>query len=89
MCLLLLNPQGEYVLVVIDLYSKFLEVEIIHSTLAQATIPKLDLIFVTHGIPGINIMDNGPPFNSTEIAKFTEQNGIQQDHITPLWPQAN
>ena len=82
-------PTGEYVLVAIDAYSKFPEVDIIHSTSAQATIPKLDRIFATHGIPRIIKTDNGPPFNSTEIAKFMEQNGIQHDRITPLWPQAN
>ena len=55
-------PTGEYVLVVIDAYSKFPEVEIIHSTSAQATIPKLDRIFATHGSPRLIKTDNGPPF---------------------------
>ena len=82
-------PTGEHVLVVIDAYSKFPEVEIIHSTSAQATIPKLDRIFAIHGILRIIKKDNGPPFNSTEIAKFMEQNGIQHNRITMLWPQAN
>ena len=51
--------------------------------------PKLDRIFATHGIPRISKTYNGPPFNRTEIAKFMEQNGIQHDRITPLWPQTN
>ena len=40
-------PTGELILVVIDAYSQFPEVEIIHSTSARATIPKVDCIFAT------------------------------------------
>ena len=40
-------PTGEYLFVVIDAYSRFPEVEILHSTSARATIPKLDKIFAT------------------------------------------
>ena len=40
-------PSGKYLLVVIDLYSRYLEVDIIKP--AQAIIPKLDIIFATHG----------------------------------------
>ena len=40
-------PTGELILVVIDAYSQFPDVEIIHSTSARATIPKVDRIFAT------------------------------------------
>ena len=40
------NSQ-QYLLVVIEKYTKFPEVEIVHSTSAQAVIPKLDRIFAT------------------------------------------
>ena len=43
--------SGQCLLVVIDTYSKFSEVEIVKSTSAKAHIPKLDRIFATHGIP--------------------------------------
>ena len=46
------NTQ-QYLLVVTDLYSKFLEIEIVTSTAAPAVIPKLDRIFATHAIPVI------------------------------------
>jgi hypothetical protein len=46
-------PKGEYVLVAIDAYSRFPEVEVIHSTSAKATILKLERIFSTHGLPQI------------------------------------
>ena len=82
-------PTGEYLFVVIDAYSRFPEVEIVHSTSASAIIPKMDRIFSTHGIPLIIKSDNGPPFTSEEIKKYMEENGINHCKITPLWPQAN
>ena len=42
---------GGYLLVVIDAYSRFPEVNIVRSTSPAAIIPKLDQIFATHGIP--------------------------------------
>ena len=82
-------PTGEYLFVAIDAYSRYPEVEIVHSTSAKATIPKMDRIFSTHGIPRVVRSDNGPPFSSEEIKQFMLENGIEHKRITPLWPQAN
>ena len=69
--------------------TRFPEVEVLKTTTATALVPKLDRIFATHGIPGIFTSDNGPPFDSAEITRFMETNGIQHNRTTPLWPQAN
>ena len=45
-------PTGEYLLVVIDAYSRFPEVDIVSSTSAKVTVPKLERIFATHGRSG-------------------------------------
>jgi transposase InsO family protein len=82
-------PTGEYLLVVIDAYSRFSEVEIVHTTAARGTIGKLDRIFSTHGIPKVLKSDNGPPFSSTEFKVFVQERGIRHQKSTPLWPQAN
>ena len=82
-------PTGEYLLVVIDAYSRFPEVEIVHSTAAKGTLPKLDRIFATHGIPSVLKSDNGPPFFGDEFKSHMIENGIHHQKITPLWPQAN
>ena len=58
---------GEYILVVVDDYSRYPEVEILHSSSARATIPKLDAIFARQGIPEVVKSDFGPPFNSDEF----------------------
>ena len=44
-------PSGEHLLVVIDRYSRYPEVEIVSSTKAAAVIPKFDKMFAKHGIP--------------------------------------
>ncbi|XP_065063358.1 uncharacterized protein K02A2.6-like [Rhopilema esculentum] len=76
----------QYLLVVIDKYTKFPEVEIVHSTSAQAVIPKLDRIFATHGIPVKLTSDNGPPFNGTEFERYIKALNIDWKTSTPLWP---
>ena len=82
-------PSGEYLFVVINAYSRFPEVVIVHSTFASCIIRQLDRIFSTHGIPHVVRSDNGPPFTSEEIREYMRENGIDHRRITPLWPQAN
>ena len=80
---------GQYLLVVIDTYSKFPEIEIVNSTEAKICIPKLDKIFATHGIPVKLKTDNGPSFNGKEFEVYTTTLGIDWKTSTPLWPQGN
>ena len=68
---------GQYLLVVIDTYSKFPEVEIVNSTEAKTCIPKLDTIFANYGIPSKIKTDNGPPFNGKEFETYTRSLGIE------------
>ncbi len=83
-------PTSEYLLVVVDRYSRFPEVEIVHSTRASTVIPKLDKIFSVHGIPDIIISDNyGPPFNGDEYVQYLKALGIQAKFSTLYWPQGN
>ena len=77
-------PTGEYTLVVIDAYSRFPEVDIVTSTSAMSTIPKLERIFATHGLPDVLKSDNGPPFQSNEFKQFMKENGIKHQRITSL-----
>ena len=82
-------PSGEYLMVVIDEYSRFPEVEILTFTSARAVIPKLDAIFSRQGIPDVLKSDNGPPFNSHEFKEFAEHLGFQHRRITPYSPKVN
>ncbi len=82
-------PSGEHLLVVIDRYSRYPEVEIVSSTKAAAVIPKFDKMFATHGIPDTLKTDNGPPFNGEEYRRYMETLGIKVIYSTPYWPQGN
>ena len=82
-------PMGEYILVVIDAYTRYPEVDIIRSTSVPATIAKLNHILATHGSPCKVKSDNGPPFNSLEFVNYMHENGIEFKSITLLWPQSN
>ena len=82
-------PSREHFLACIDSYNRYHEVEIVRSTNAASVIPRLDKIFSVYGLPRRFISDNGPPFNSTEFARYIDTLGIQFDPTTPKWPQGN
>ena len=68
----------EYVLLITDDYSRYPVVEIVKSTAATTTIPKLDKVFSEFGVPDIVRSDNGPPFNSKEFAAFAHDLGFKK-----------
>ncbi len=77
-------PTGEYILVVLDAYSRHPEIEIV-KTINTATITfALERIFATHGILEEIKTDNGAPFQGKEFAEFSKEKGV-----TPLWPEAS
>ena len=80
----LIPNTGQYLLVVVDTYSKFPETEVVNSTEAKACIPKLDKIFATHGIPTKLKSDNGPPFNGKEFENYVKTLGIDWKPSRPL-----
>jgi len=82
-------PTGEYLLVVIDEFSRFPEVELLTTVSAKAVLPKLDAIFARQGIPEVLKSDNGAPFNGAEFASYVKHSGFIHRKITPYWPQAN
>ncbi len=64
---------GQMFLVMIDAYSKWLEVvpmSIYNTATSFMTIEKLRAIFATHGLPRMFVIDNGTQFTSTEFQSF-------------------
>ncbi|CAH1255636.1 RTL1 [Branchiostoma lanceolatum] len=82
-------PTGETILVVVDYYSRFYEIAIMKSTSSRKVIEALEVIFARFGNPCSLRTDNGPQFVSAEFAEFLQEQGIQHQRTTPLWPQAN
>ena len=61
---------GKYFFILIDPYSKWLEVNIVNSTSSEVTIQKLQQIFSTHGLPEQIVSDNGAAFTSHKFKDY-------------------
>ena len=82
-------PSSEYLVVVVDEYSRYPEVDVISSLSARTVISHLEAVFARHGIPQTVKTDNGPPFNGHEFRSFSEELAFHHRKVTPLWPEAN
>ena len=82
-------PTGESILVVVDYYSRFLEVAILKSTTSVKIIEAITPMFARFGVPFSLRTDNGPQFVSEEFESFLQVHGVEHRRTTPLWPQAN
>ncbi|XP_026752395.2 uncharacterized protein K02A2.6-like [Galleria mellonella] len=80
---------GHMWLIVIDAYSKWLEVMPMKSSTSKATIVKLDNIFATFGVPRYIVTDNGPQFTSDEFHDYCKKIGITHIKTTPYHPKTN
>lgn len=76
-------------MVVVDAHSKWLEVAVMRSTMAEKTIEKLGEMFSIYGSPEQLLSDNGPQFVSQEFATFLQVNGVQHMRFAPYHPSTN
>lgn len=76
-------------LVVVDSHSKWLEVVTITAANSINTIEKLRVMFATHGLPEIIVLDNGTAFTSAEFKEFTTWNRIRHITTAPYNPASN
>lgn len=82
-------PAGVFLLVIIDYYSKFAVVDVLHSLSAAVLIKHLNKIFALFGAPMSLRADNGPQMNCEEFKNFCVEWNIKLIFSTPYWPQAN
>ena len=68
--------QGKMFLVIVDSYSKWLDIQVTSSVSSAITIDKLQTTFVVLGLPEMIVSDNGTCFNSQEFQTFVKQNII-------------
>ncbi|KYN29995.1 Uncharacterized protein K02A2.6 [Trachymyrmex cornetzi] len=61
---------GVMLLIIVDAYSKWMEVKPTNSTTSTATIAILDELFTAYGAPITIVSDNGTPFTSAEFQKI-------------------
>lgn len=81
--------ENTMLLILVDSYSKWLEVFVMKQTTAQNVIEKLRGVIATFGFPELLVSDNGPPFCSQELKIFCESNGIRLSHSPPYHPASN
>lgn len=82
-------PSGHYILVVVDYYSRFKEVEIMTKIDSIETIKRLKHIFARFGLPISIHADNGRQLVSEQFKQYCQTNNITLISTTPYWPQQN
>lgn len=81
--------MNNYFLIVVDAYSKWLEVIPLKSITSKKTIESLTEIFSRWGLPEIIVSDNGTSFTSFEFKEFLKKNCIKHKLIAPGHPATN
>lgn len=83
------TEHGVNLLVVVDYYSRYIWVKVMTNTDAGRVIEALEDLFELWGYCGDTRTDNGPPFNSKELAAYFKSKNISNDRTTPYTPQQN
>jgi hypothetical protein len=76
-------------LLLVDYYSKFIEVDELKSLSSHAIIEKLKYQFSRHGIPETLRSDCGGQYDSGVFRQFCRTYGIKQILVSPRYPRAN
>ncbi|KAK8769379.1 hypothetical protein V5799_014158 [Amblyomma americanum] len=81
--------EGRMLLIVVDAYSKWLEVRHMRNIQSPTVVEELRNLFATFGIPERLVTDNGPSFVSAEMEDFLKKNGIAHITSAPYHPATN
>ena len=82
-------PSNDYLLVVIDYYSRYKEVKVTKSISSAQIIKILKEIFSRLGFPVSITADNGRQFVSEEFREYCRECNIRLRNTVPYWPQMN
>ncbi len=81
--------EGRMFLVIVDAYSKWVEVIPTTGCTSKITVRNLTQVFTTHGLPDAVVSDNGAAFVSEEFKEFMNCNGIRHVRSAPFHPATN
>ena len=65
--------DGKTYLLMVDYYSRYVEVQTLSTTTSAIIIKALKAIFSRHGIPTTLVSENGPQYSSQEFANFSRE----------------
>ncbi len=81
--------KGNTYLLIVDYYSRFIEVAKLNHTTAGEVITHTKSIFARHGIPEVVISDNGPQFSAKAFKDFAKAYQFSHRTSSPYYPQSN
>jgi len=76
-------------LVIVDYFSNFIEVERITNLATKGVTKVLGEMFSRYGVPEEVMSDNGPQFSSAEFRVFAREWGFKHVTSSPHYPQSN
>ena len=81
--------KGQNYLIVIDYYSRYLEILLLSRLTSEVVIAKFKSVFAHHGIPETVVTDNGRQFASSEFQRFVTAWNFTHVTSSPYFPQSN
>ena len=85
----LCSYEGKEYLIVVDYYSRWIEIIYLKESTSSFVIGKLKNMFAKFGIPEVMVSDNGPQFGSAAFRQFAVDYGFQHCTSNPHFPQEN
>ncbi|XP_049283943.1 uncharacterized protein K02A2.6-like isoform X1 [Anopheles funestus] len=81
--------ESRTLLIIVDAFSKYIDVRLLNLSRASDIIENLENFFACFGLPQEIVTDNGPPFNSVAFENFLNVRGIKVSKSPPYHPQSN
>ena len=85
----LFEINGVTYLLLVDYFSRYIEVNKLTSTTSASVVTALKAAFSRYGIPSTMVSDNGPQYASHEMKQFAESYGFTHVTSSPHYPQSN
>lgn len=81
--------EGKMFFLLIDAFSKWLEIHITNTSTTERTIEMMRRTFAGTGLPDTVVSDNAATFTSQEFSDFLKHNGIRHVRSPPYHPASN